>query len=147
MKKSRFREEQMVTILREADPRLVRREPNGRHSPVISGPKKPGRSRGQTEERVGRPDACALCQVTGRETKYRYRRTLNRSATESGGTSGLPRRSLWGNQTMAEAMETRASPLNGVSVERGASTPQNLTTTLAGSYLDTRAQTPHTVPG
>ena len=26
------------------DPRLVRREPNGRHSPVISGPKKPGRS-------------------------------------------------------------------------------------------------------
>ena len=43
--------------------------------------------RGQTEERVGRPDACALCQATGRETKYRYRRTLNRSATESGGTS------------------------------------------------------------
>ena len=26
------------------DPRLVRREPNGRHSQVISGPKKPGRS-------------------------------------------------------------------------------------------------------
>ena len=26
------------------DPRLVRREPKGRHSPVISGPKKPGRS-------------------------------------------------------------------------------------------------------
>ena len=26
------------------DPRVVRREPNGRHSPVISGPKKPGRS-------------------------------------------------------------------------------------------------------
>ena len=39
MKKSRFREEQMWD-----DPRLVRREPNGRHSPVISGPKKPGRS-------------------------------------------------------------------------------------------------------
>ena len=30
------------------DPRLVRREPNGRHSPVISGPKKPGRSVLQT---------------------------------------------------------------------------------------------------
>ena len=43
--------------------------------------------RGQTEETVGRPDACALCQATGRETKYRYRRTLNRSTTESGGTS------------------------------------------------------------
>ncbi len=46
--------------------------------------------RGATEERAGWTHACWLCQATHRRTEYSHRRTLNRTATESGGTSPAP---------------------------------------------------------
>ena len=57
------------------DPQGVRREPNGRHSPVISGPKKPGRSTRRDTRTIGpksrinpRDNATVRCEASRHPT-------------------------------------------------------------------------------
>ena len=61
--------------------------------------------RGATKERAGWADARWLCQAARRRPEYSHRRTLNRTGTESGGTSrrGSPSSQFWIRATVGRS--------------------------------------------